>query len=130
MPKLEYPDPDTPITAEWGRALVDTINLLLRGPEVCPPLAKIEGTLFLGQDYQLYEAITADVIAARSGSTWTSGPASFRTVSAAGAESTMYGTAAFTAWNWSNAEVPSGTRIWVCWSYDKWAIMNADCPGS
>ncbi len=130
MKKLEYPDPGQAITAEWGRALVDAINLLLEGPNVCAPLIKMEGTVFLGQDYQLYEAKTTGTISARAGTQWGSGAASFLTVSAPGVESTMQGSATFTAWNWTGGAITTvGTRIWVCWSYDKWVIIAADCSG-
>lgn len=128
--RIEYPDRGEPITAEWARALVDTVNGLLDGPEVSPPLEKVHGTIGIGQDYQLYEAITTDAISARVTTQWGSGPAKFLTGDIDGAESSMLGFGDFTAWNIFGAPITAGIRIWVAWTYDKWMIIGGDCSGN
>ena len=129
MPRLAYPVKGKPITEEWGRTLVDTINELLLGPEVASPLVRQGGAIALGQDFQIWNAKTTGTISARSGTTWGSGTAAFYTVNAAGVESAMLGYGTFKAWNYFGASIASGIRIQVCWTYEKWVILGGDCSG-
>ena len=127
--KLDYPDVGDPISAEWARALIDAINGLMEGPEVCSPLAKHDGGIYLAQNFEHFIAKTTAAIPARVGNQWKTGKAQLLTVNQAGQEVVAPGVAAFTAWNWIGAAIPTATRIVVCWAYDRWLIVQADCSG-
>jgi hypothetical protein len=127
---LEEPKVGSLITAEWARAVVRAINgLITSGPNVTSPLCVKDGVLYLGQDFETYEAKTTSIINARSGAQWGSGAASFLTVSAGGAESATSGVAAFAAWNYTGGTIPSGVRVLVRRAYGKWVIVSGDCSG-
>lgn len=117
------------LTADRWNALVEKIELLMEGPAVVAPLMFQDGALAIGQDYQIWNAITTGTISARVGFQWGSGGASFVTVDSGGLESPMGGYPDFTAWNYFGAAIGPFLRVQVCWTYEKWVILGGDCSG-
>jgi hypothetical protein len=118
----------TTLTVDRWNGLVEALIRMEKGPGVEAPLVLRNGAIGLGQDYQIYWAITTGVIEARSGTQWGFGNASFLTVDVDGVESTMPGFSAFVVWNWiGGSSISSGIRIPVCWSYEKWVLLGGEC---
>jgi hypothetical protein len=128
--RMPLPEQGEPISAEWGRQLQRWIaDLIEDGPEVCAPLAKLRGTIYLDQDYQVYYAKTTTNISGRVGAAWGSGSANFLTVDQYGVESVMLGNPLATVWNPLGGAIGTGIRISLAWTYDKWVILGGDCSG-
>lgn len=128
-------DVDNPFKAgdkiphEWANAIMSQLKELRDNPSVMPPLASMGGAIYLGQDYQVWNAKTTGTITARVGTTWGHGNANFYTVDIDGVESVAGGFEGLVAWNYFGAAIASGIRVQVAWTYDKWVIVGGDCSG-